>query len=157
MLGTIPETPETAGERFGLWIAILELDRARTAIGAMPIATAHDRFGRDAAEWLVDFVGGDTRSLESLEAMLEGIGDHEQQVEALVTLAVSRARAAHAEGADWQTPLAAVRESLGIEPERSYRELVWRPAFRALLGSTALGLVVFWLAMLLGAPYFPIG
>jgi len=35
-----PKTPETAGERFGLWVGLLELERARVAATEMPQTTA---------------------------------------------------------------------------------------------------------------------
>jgi hypothetical protein len=146
-LASVPSTPETAGERYGLWVGVLELDRAREAIAQMPAGTPHDGFNRASALWLVDFVGGVTHPIEPLDDMARQINDPTDRLEAFVTIAVNRARAALADGRDWRLPLAAARASLDAEIDLTYEQFVSRPTFRTLLASTAVGVVVFWAAV----------
>ena len=137
-LSSAPETPETALERFGMWLAILEIDRARAVADAIPDATLRGRFDRVAARWLVDFVAGTTQSLEPLERLLLMIPDGDDRLEASAWNALGHARVALAEGRDWRAPLASMRRDLGDEPHRIYRRVVWLPVFRRLLWSTQL-------------------
>ena len=153
-LASMPETPETARERFGLWISLLELDRARAAAAEIPAATPYDRYDRAAASWLVDFVEGTTHSLDSLERLVEAIDNPDEKIEARVALAVNRARVALSEERDWQAPLAAARDQLDVKAERLYTRLLFRAMFRALFITTAAGVAVFWLAVLGLGPYF---
>jgi hypothetical protein len=155
VLASIPESPETAGERFGLWIALVELDRARAAAAGIPEKTAHDRYTRAAAFWLADFIAGTTHPLESLQPLADAIDEPDQQLEAAVTIAVNRARVALSEGKDWQAPLAAARDRLGTSAGHSYDRLIWWPTFRTLIISTSIGVTVFWLALVGLGPYFP--
>ena len=156
VLASTAETPDTAGERFGLWIALLELDRARAAAAEMPETTANDRYNHSAAVWLADFVAGTTHPLESLQPLVDAIDDSNERVEAGVTMAVNRARVALSEGQDWRAPLEAARDRLGTSLEGSYDRLVWWPTFRRLLVSTSVGVSVFWLTLLGLGRYFPI-
>ena len=156
VLASIPATPDTAGERFGLCIGLLELDRAREAAAEMPQTSATERYNRSAAFWLADFVAGATHPLEPLQMLVDAIDDSGEQLEATVGLAVNRARVALSEEADWQLPLATIRPRLGSAPDSDYHRLVWRPAFRSLLTATAVGVTVFWLAVLVLKPYFPL-
>ena len=41
-----PETPETAGERFGIWLALGDLDSARRVVEQMPDDTGSARYAR---------------------------------------------------------------------------------------------------------------
>lgn len=156
VLASIPETPATAGERFGLCIGLLELDRARAAAAEMPQASAIERYHRSSADWLVDFIAGATHSLDPLQLLVAAIDDPGEQLEAAVGVALSQARVAVSEGQDWQLPLAEIRHRLGTAPDSDYRRFVWRPAFRSLLIATAVGVSVFWLAVIVLKPYFPI-
>jgi hypothetical protein len=153
---TAAPTPENAGERFGMWIALLDVTQARAAIAEMPRETPDDRFGHASATWLADFVAGDAGgpSLQDLEALAQAIDSADDRREALVTVAVQRARVALAAGADWRAPLSAVRPALGPAPDAVYSRLVWRPAFRQLLIACVSGTVVYWVAWLLLEPYY---
>lgn len=143
-LEAVPETPEGAAQRAGLMFALLDVEGARAAIAAMPNATPHDRFGRASAAWLADFVAGTTRPIEPLESLAHAIADPDERLEAVVALAVYRGRAALADGGDWETPLAAVRDDLGPSADALYRRIVWRPTFVRLLSAALVGLAVFW-------------
>jgi hypothetical protein len=147
LLAALPETSETAGERFGLWIALLELDRARAAIAQMPQATPYDRFSLAAATWLTDFVAGTTHSLEAFDALAAAIEEPAQRLDAEVTIAVNRARVALSAGRDWRAPLIAVRDRLGTQPDALYKRLIWGPISRTLLICSVIGVTVYWLAM----------
>jgi hypothetical protein len=155
-LRTAAPTPENAGERFGMWIALLDVTQARAAIKEMPRETPGDRFGHASAAWLAAFVAGDATepSLEDIEALAEAIDGADDHREALVTVAVQRARAALVAGADWRAPLAAVRPGLGRAPDAIYARVVWRPAFRQLLIACVGGTVVYWVAWFLLEPYY---
>ena len=146
-LASIPATPGTAGERSGLWLALLDVDSAREAAEEMPAGNAFEVYLRAAAIWLADFVSGTTHPLEPLDQFSAGIDDAELQVEAIATTAVNRARVAVSEGQDWQAPLAAIRHRLGDAPNRVYTNFLWRPVFRTLLITTTIGVIVFWLAL----------
>ncbi len=154
-LASMSETPDTARERFGLWIALLELDRARVAAAEMPEASPRDRYDRAAAMWLVDFVGGTTQPLDPLERLVDAIEDPDEQIEAGVALAADRARIALVEGNDWRAPLAAARDRLGVTAERWHNRMLFWPMFRTLFIAAAIGVAIFWLAVLglgFGAP-----
>jgi len=156
MLNSIPESPDTAGERFGMWIALLELERARAAGEEMPDKTVEDRFNRNAAFWLVDFVAGATRPIEPLQLLADTIEEPGKRLEGIVTVSVDRARAAVAEHGDWQGTLAAVRARLGSAPEAVYHRFLWHPTFRTALISTAVAVIVFWIAVWIVEPYLPL-
>jgi hypothetical protein len=145
-LASVQPTAATAFQRFGLWLAVLELGRAREAIAQMPESTALDSFNRASAAWLVDFVSGITNPLAPLEAMTRQIDDPAGRLEASVTVAMNRARAALAEGQDWRPPLADARVLLDADADRIYDRLVRRPVLRALLVTTAVGVALFWVA-----------
>jgi hypothetical protein len=155
-LATLQPTAETASERYGLWLAVLELDRAREAIAQMPEATPLDRFTRASASWLADFVGGTTQPLEPIEELARHLNDPDERVEATVTIAVNRARVALADGRDWRVPLAEARPSLDAGADEMYQQFVSQPVFRLLLVNTIVGVVVFWAAMFVLGPYFPL-
>ena len=154
-LASAPETPATAAERFGIWIALLDVPHARAALAEIPTETARGRFARASAGWLADFTEGTTPPLEPLEALAAAIDDPDERQEAATEVALNRARAALAEGMDWRAPLAAARAALGAAPDTIYRHWVWRPVFRTALISAATGLVVYWIAINVLAPYFP--
>ena len=143
-LASMPGTPETARERFGLWLALLETDNARAAAAEIPGVTDVDRFSRPATLWLVDFVEGSTAPPDALQSLADAISDPDDRVEATAIVAVNRARVAISEDRDWQAPLTAVRPSLGDTPERIHNRFLWWAAFRALLVSMAVGVAVFW-------------
>jgi hypothetical protein len=107
-----------------------------------------------AALWLVDFVDGSTAPLDTLQTLADAIADPDDGVEATAFVAVNRAQVAISEDRDWQAPLAAVRPSLGDTPERIHNRFLWRAAFRALLVSMAVGVAIFWAAVLVLGPYF---
>ena len=155
-LRTEAPTPRNAGERFGMWIALLDVTQARAAIAEMPRDTPGDRFGQASAAWLAGFVAGDAPafSLEDLEALAQAIDQEHERREALVTVALQRGRAAVAAGGDWRAPLAAVRPRLGPAPDAIYARVVWRPAFRQLLVACLSGTAVYWVAWLLLEPYY---
>ncbi len=155
-LDTTAPTPENAGERFGIWIALLEIERAREAIAEMPDTTAADRFARASASRLAAFVGDGTQAepFDALDALANDIEDPPQHLIARVTVAVQRAREALAVNGEWRAPLAAVRPLLAAGPDAVYARFLWRPAFRQLLIACATGCLVYWAAWLLLAPYF---
>jgi len=143
-----PETPETAGERFGILMALGELDAARRVIGQMPESSPRERHMRSTAGWLVDFIDAKDGPLEPLWMSAATIDDPAERLEAEVELAVSEARIALATGRDWMTPLAAVRERLGREPARILWQFAWRPAFRLILSAAVIGVGAYWLFIL---------
>jgi hypothetical protein len=147
LLAELPESPETAAMRSDLWSALLEIDRARSAAAQMPVDTPQQRFDRASTEWLIDFAAGTAKPLDPLTPLAGAIEDDDARTAACVSLAVHRARVAFAEGRDWKGPLAAVRDRLGTAPDRPYRTVVWRPMFRQLLITTAVGVIVFWIAV----------
>ena len=155
-LASMPATPGTAVERFGLWMALLETDNARAAAAEIPDATDHSRFSRSATLWLADFVEGSTAPLDTLQTLADAIADPDDRIEATAIVAVNRSRVAIAEDDDWQVPLAAIRSRLGDRAERIHNRFLWRAAFRALLVSMAVGVAIFWAAVLVLRPYFPI-
>ena len=144
-----PETPQTAGERFGILMALGELDAARRVIGQMPESSPRERHMRSTARWLVDFIDERDGPLEPLRMSAETIDDPAERLEAEVELAVSEARIALAADGDWMAPLAAIRERLGPEPSRILWQFAWRPAFRLILSAAVIGVVAYWLFMLL--------
>lgn len=153
---TTPPTPANAAERAGLWLALLEIERARAAVAEMPNTTAADRFARESVSWLATFVavGTPAEVLDALDALANDIEEPEQHLAARATVALQRARVALASGSDWRASLAAVRPALGGRPDAVYRRFVWRPAFRQLLIACVTGTLVYWAAWLLLAPYF---
>ena len=153
-LSSAAETPETAVERAGMWLAILEIDRARAVADAIPDATPGGRFDRAATRWLADFIAGTTRSLEPIERLIEMIPDSDDRLEASALIALSHARVALAEARDWRSPLASVRQELGAEPHSTYRRVVWLPVFRRLLSVYAIGVVIYWVAFFALDPFF---
>jgi hypothetical protein len=146
-LQEMSETTATSGERFGLYLALLQFDDARRAIEQMPNATPRERFDRAAAHWLADFTAGATEPLEPLQGLADLIDDPDEQLEAAVTIAVNRGRVALSEGGDWQAPLAEIRGRLGDAPEAMYRRLMWGPTFSTLLRVTSVGVIAYWLGM----------
>jgi len=155
-LASIPATPVTAGERFGLCVGLLELDRARVTAAEMPQTSATERYHRASAFWLADFIAGETRPLEPLQQFVDAIEERGEQVEAAVEIALCQARVAVSEDQDWQAPLAAIRHRLGTAPDSAYHRFVWQSVFRSLLIATAVGASVYWLAIIWLKPYFPI-
>ena len=156
-LRTVAPTPENAGERFGIWITLLDVEQARSAIAEMPDGSAYERFGHASAAWLAAFVAegaAPPASFEELEVLASQIEDPGDRREARVTVALQRARAAVAAGGDWRAPLAAVRSELAREPDPVYARVVWRPAFRQLLIACLIGIFVYWASWLMLAPYF---
>ena len=155
-LQTTTPTPENAGERFGVWIALLDITQARAAVAEMPRDTPSERFGHASATWLTSFVAGDTTGpgFEDLDVLAHAIDQPDERREALTTVGLQRARAALAAGGDWRAPLAAVRPGLWSEPDAIYSRFVWRPAFRQLLIACASGTVVYWTAWFLLEPYY---
>jgi hypothetical protein len=147
-LDATPATPETAGDRFGLWMGLGNLEAARGEIAQMPETTAVDRHSRAAAGWLVDFAGGTTGPLEPLGVSAAAIDDAGQRLEAEVGVAVSAARVALAEGGDWRAPLAGVRGRLGREPARIMWRFAWGSAFRGMLAAAAIGVGAYWAFLL---------
>ena len=154
-LSSAAELPETALERSGMWLAILEIDRARAVAATIPDATPRGRFDRAATHWLADFMAGTTRSLEPIERLVVMMPEGDDRIEASAWTALGHARVALAEGRDWRVPLASVRKDLGTEPERTYRRVVWWPAFRQLLWIYLVGLVTYWIAHVALGPLFP--
>ena len=154
-LSTAAETPKTALERSGMWLAILEIDRARSVADTISEATPRGRFDRTATRWLADFMAGATGSLDPIERLVSAIPDDDERHETSAWIALGHARVALAEGRDWRPPLASVRRELGPEPDRIYRRRVWFPAFWRLLGVYAMGVVTYWVALLAVGPWFP--
>jgi len=155
LLASAAETPETAVERAGMWLALLELDRARAIAATIPETTPRGRFDRAATRWLADFTGGATPSLEPLERLAMLIPDGNDRLEVAGWIALGHARVALAEGRDWRTPLASIRKELGDAPLHIYRRIVWWPVFRRLLPMFALGTAAYWAAYFTLDPYFP--
>jgi hypothetical protein len=151
-------TRENAEERLGLWLALLDLPQARAAVAEMPDNTPVARHRRASASWLIEFAEGKDQSaaLRVLDDFAGAIDDDAGRSEAVADNALAGARWALAEGQDWRPPLAAVRPQLGSAPDEIYAQWLWRPAFRRLLVSCAIGTMVFWLAWWLLAPYFQI-
>lgn len=155
-LASMPGTLETARERFGLWLALLETDHARAAAAEIPDGTDRDRFSRSAMVWLVDFVEGSTAPPDGLQTLANAISDSDDRVEATAIVAVNRAQVAISENGDWQAPLAAVRPSLEDRAERIHNRFLWWPTFWTLLITTAVGVAIFWAAVYALGPHFPI-
>ena len=155
-LQTTAPTPENAGERFGMWLALLDIAQARAAVAEMPRETPSERFGHASATWLTAFVAGDTTApgFDDLETLAHEIDDPDERREALATVGLQRARAALDAGGDWRAPLAAVRPRLYTAPDGIYARFVWRPAFRQLLIACVSGIAVYWIAWFLLEPYY---
>src|SRR5262245_21689004 len=156
VLASVPLMGATAGERSGLWMSLLDFEEAKAAAEEMPHTTAAERYERASALWLVDFAGGTVLPLDPLQRLVDAIDDPDERLEASVSIALSRARVALSQGEDWQQPLAAARATLGSAPLPLYDKLLWRTTFRQVLIATLLGLAVYWLAINVLAPYFPV-
>ena len=139
-----PETPETAGERFGIWMALGDLESTRRVIAQMPADTHLERHARAAATWLAAFVEGSDGDLTALRASAAGIDDPDDRLEAEVEIAVDTARVELASGRDWKPPLVAIRDALGGEPASILWQHAWRPAFRGMLAAAVVGVASFW-------------
>ena len=139
-----PETPETAGERFGIWMALGDLISARRVIEQMPVDTGSARHARANAVWLVDLASGSAGDLVSLRSTAAELDDPDERLEAEVEVAVNAARVEVAAGRDWKPPLLAVREPLGPEPTAILWRHVWPPAFRGMFVAAVIGVAAFW-------------
>lgn len=146
-LDATPRSPETAYQRFGIYLALGELETARSEIEHMPVTAPVERYQRAAATWLLDFVNGGNASLEPLRMGAAAIDDAADRLEAEVEVALSEARVAVARGGDWMTPAAAIRDRLGTEPSRLIWRLTWRPAFRTMLATASVGVVAYWIIL----------
>jgi hypothetical protein len=143
-IAAAPETPATAGERFGIWMALGDLDSARRVVDQMPDATASARHARAAAGWLVDFAAGSPGDLAALRATGSALDDPDERLEAEVEVAVDAARMEVAERRDWKPPLLAIRERLGPEPTAILWRHAWPPAFRGMFAAAVVGAAAFW-------------
>ena len=139
-----PETPGTAGERFGVWMALGDLDSARRVVAQMPDDTGSARHARASAVWLVDFVAGSPGDLAALRSTAAALDHAGERLEAEVELAVNVARVEVAAGRDWKPPLVAVREGLGAEPTEILWRHAWPPAFRGMFVAAVIGAAAFW-------------
>ena len=137
-IAATPETPETAGERFGIWMALGDLASARRVIEQMPDDTGSARHARASATWLVDLAAGSPGDLAALRSTAAALDDPDERLEAEVEVAVDAARVEVAAGRDWKPPLVAIRERLGPEPtddplaarlaHRRFGACSWRPS-----------------------------
>ena len=143
-IAATPETPETAGERFGIWMALGDLDAARRVVEQMPDDTGSARHARASAVWLVDFAAGSPADLAALRATGAALDDADERLEAEVEVAVDAARIEVAAGRDWKPPLLAVRERLGPEPTAILWRHAWPPAFRGMFAAAVVGAAAFW-------------
>jgi hypothetical protein len=139
-----PETPETAGERFGIWLALGDLASARRVVLQMPDDTSSRRHARASAVWLVDFAAGSVGDLAPLRVTAAELEDAGERLEADVEVAVDAARIEVAARRDWKPPLVAIRERLGVEPAAMLWGHAWRPAFRGMLVAAVIGVAAFW-------------
>ena len=139
-----PETPETAGERFGIWMALGDLSSARRVVEQMPVDTGSARHARASAVWLVDFAAGAPGDLAALRATAAALDDPDERLEAEVEVAVNAARVEVAARRDWQPPLLAVRERLGPEPTAILWRHAWPRAFRGMFVAAVIGVAAFW-------------
>jgi hypothetical protein len=142
-LAATPETPENAGERYGLWMSLGEVDRAEAALEQTPEATAGQPYDRASAQWLLAFVRGETASPDLLAPLVDAIEAPEEQAAAQVELATHHARVAVAQGGDWIGPLADVRPLLAEAPNDAIRRHITWPMFRRLLVLGLIGVSVF--------------
>lgn len=139
-----PETSETAGERFAIWLALGDVAAARRVVEQMPDATPSERHARAGAGWLVDFAAGSVGDLAPLRASAAELEDADERLEADVDVAVNAARVEVAARRDWKPPLVAIRERLGAEPATMLWRHAWRPAFRGMLVAAVIGVAAFW-------------
>jgi hypothetical protein len=139
-----PETPETAGERFGIWMALGDLSSARRVIEQMPVDTGSARHARASAVWLVDFAAGSPGDLAALRATAAALDDPDERLEADVEVAVNAARVEVAARRDWKPSLLAVRERLGPEPTAILWRHAWPRAFRDMFVAAVVGIAAFW-------------
>lgn len=143
-VATAPETSATAGERFGIWMALGDLDSARRVVEQMPNDTGTDRHARASADWLVDFAAGSAGDLAALRATAAALNDAGERLEAEVEIAVDAARVEVASRRDWKPPLIAVRDRLGPEPTEILWRHAWPPAFRGMFVAAVIGAASFW-------------
>ena len=143
-IAATPETPETAGERFGIWMALGDLASARRVIEQMPEDTGSARHARASATWLVDLAAGSPGDLAALRSTAAALDDPDERLEADVEVAVDAARVEVAAGRDWKPPLVAIRERLGPEPTEILWRHTWRPAFRGMFVAAVIGVAAFW-------------
>ena len=143
-IAATPETPETAGERFGIWMALGDLDSARRVVEQMPDDTGSARHARASAAWLVDFAAGSPGDLAALRATAIALDDADERLEAEVEVAVDAARVEVAARRDWKPPLLAIRERLGPEPTAILWRHAWAPAFRGMFAAAVVGAAAFW-------------
>jgi hypothetical protein len=143
-IAATPEAPETAGERFGIWMALGDLPSARRVIEQMPDDTASARHARASAGWLVDLAAGSAGDLSVLRSTAAALDDADERLEAEVEVAVDAARVEVAAGRDWKPPLLAIRGRLGPEPTTILWLHTWPPAFRGMLVAAVIGVAAFW-------------
>jgi hypothetical protein len=144
-LDSTPASQDTAHERAGMYLALGDLEGARREAEQMPVRTAAERFQSAAMTWLLDFVAGSDGPLDPLRAAAAAIEDPADRLEAEVEIALSEGRVAVAQGGDWMTPAAAVRDRLGDEPADLIWRLAWRPAFRTMLVAATIGVILYWI------------
>ncbi len=157
VLAATPETPETAGERYGLWMSLGELDRAESALQGTPEVTPGGSYDRASAQWLLAFARGEAGSPDVLVPLVDAIEAPEEQAAARVELATHRARVAVAEGGDWIAPLAEVRPLLADAPNDTIRRHVTWPMFRRLVVVGLIGVGVFFVMERLVLAAVPVG
>jgi len=143
-IAAAPEIPETAGERFGIWMALGDLDSARRVVEQMPDGTGSARYAKAAAGWLIDFAAGSPGDLAALRATGAALDDPDERLEAEVEVAVDTARMEVAAGRDWKPPLLGIRERLGPEPTAMLWRHTWAPAFRGMFAAAVVGAAAFW-------------
>ena len=143
-IAATPEAPETAGERFGIWMALGDLDAARRVVAQMPGDTGSARHARASAAWLVDFAAGSAADLAALRATAAALDDADERLEAEVEVAVDAARVEVAARRDWKPPLLAVRVRLGPEPTAILWRHTWPSAFRGMFVAAVIGAASFW-------------
>jgi hypothetical protein len=98
--------PESPGHRAYAHLLTGDVDAARALLSRYPSGTDHERFDRDADQWVMDFMDGRADPLEPLEQAAAAIEDPDRRAVALVGTAHRRAMAANAAGGDWMTPMA---------------------------------------------------
>ena len=103
---TSHDGPELAAQRAYAHLLTGDVDTARALLPRYPNGTDHERFEREADEWVMDFMDGRAGPLEPLERAAAAIEDPDRRAAALVGSAIRRATAAHAAGGDWIAPMA---------------------------------------------------
>jgi hypothetical protein len=137
-------TPAAAGDIATIWLALGDLDTAREIVALMPESTDVERHRKRTTAWLIDFVGGADRSLDTIEASAAAIADETERREALVDVAIDQARVAIAHGADWVRPMAAVRPLLGTDASDVLWRFAFEPALRTMLTYGGIGVAAYW-------------